>query len=141
MPTTLTRSTTDRKHVLMESKTRHILGHILIEDYRNEVISSMRGKTGSLRSITSITVEGSLKMVISPYPHTSESVISIPQHIAMATTVPNVVNGIVVESSIENGDVGLLVRQPCLWTGSIRQCRVEVSTPANASTFHMQKAN
>jgi hypothetical protein len=68
-------------------------------------------------------------MVISSQPHSSESIVTIPQYIAQSIKVPNVVNGLVVVSCIEDGDMAILVRQPCLWTGGIRPCRIIVTKP------------
>ncbi len=82
----------------------------------------MRSKTGYIRSMNSIVVEGSLKMVISPAPHCDETIVYIPHHIASSTKVPHVENGIVVSSPIKDGDYGILVRQPVLWHGGARSC-------------------
>ena len=71
----------------------------------------MRGKTGYLRNMNSIVVEGSLKMVISPARHNSEkSVVYIPKCVAESTKVPKVVNG-VIESCVEDGDYGIFSGQ------------------------------
>ncbi len=61
-----------------------------------EVTKQMRSKTGRIRAMNSITVEGSLKMVISPRPHNDESTVYIPQRIANAMRIPEVINGRVV---------------------------------------------
>lgn len=92
----------------------------------------MRSKGGYLRNMNSITVEGSLKMVISPmeHTHTEESTVYISSHIAAESTkIPQVINGTVIESHVEDGDYGLLVRQPVLWYGGIRPCRIRVVSP------------
>ena len=68
----------------------------------------MRGKTGYLRNMNSIVVEGSLKMVISPARHSEKSVVYIPKCVAESTKVPKVVNG-VIESCVEDGDYGIFV--------------------------------
>ena len=86
----------------------------------------MRSKTGYIRSMNSITIEGSLKMVISPDIHNDESTISIPSHIADSIKIPHVHNGVVQVSSIDDGDYGILVRQPVLWHGGIRSCKIRV---------------
>ena len=67
----------------------------------------MRGKTGYLRNMNSIVVEGSLKMVISPARH---SEMYIPKCVAESTKVPKVVNG-VIESCVEDGDYGIFSGQ------------------------------
>jgi hypothetical protein len=127
IPTNMTRSSADRQHPLMQLKQRCINGVVDPRDYRMEVVKHMRSKTGHIRSMNSIVVEGSLKMVISAIPHTDQSTISIPQHIAGAIRVPHVINGRVVVSPVRDGDYGILVRQPVLWHGGIRPCRIRVT--------------
>ena len=126
MPSTMTRSNPSNEHALMVAKSRRLQGKIGAEEYRSEVVKHMRSKTGYVRRMNSITVEGSLKMVISPDVHNDESTVSIPHHIASAIKVPHVRNGVVQTSCIEDGDYGILVRQPVLWHGGIRSCRIRV---------------
>ena len=74
--------------------------------------------------MNSMAVEGSMKMVISLMPHQEESTVYIPQHIASSIRVPYVHNGIVCTCGIQDGDYGILLRQPVLWHGGIRGCRI-----------------
>ncbi len=133
MPTTMTWSSANRVHPLMKLKQDCVDGLADIHSYRMEVVKQMRSKTGHVRAMNSITVEGSLKMVISPRPHNDESTVYIPQHIANAMRVPEVVNGRVVACPVRDGDYGILVRQPVLWHGGIRPCVIRV-TPNTAHT-------
>lgn len=74
--------------------------------------------------MNSITVEGSLKMVISPAKHYNESTMFIPSYIANSIKVPHICNGIVITSPIEDCDYVIVVRQPVLWHGGIRSCKI-----------------
>ena len=126
MPSNMTPSSNDVEHPLMVAKSRTLTGRISYSEYQDQVVRYMRSKTGYIRSMNSIAVEGSLKMVISPAPHSNESQVYVPHHIANSTKVPHVENGVVVSSSIKDGDYGILVRQPVLWHGGIRSCKIRV---------------
>lgn len=132
MPSVMTRSSVKNEHALMVAKNKRLQDRINSKEYRNEVIKHMRSKTGYIRSMNSIAIEGSLKMVISPSQHNDESIVYIPSHIAKAVRIPSVRNGIVQASCVEDGDYGILVRQPVLWHGGIRSCKIRVvEEPAN----------
>ena len=75
IPTLFTRSSSDIRHPLIESKQQCIYGKTTIEEYRSDLIKCMRSKTGHIISMKSIVVEGSLKMVISAQPHSDASIV------------------------------------------------------------------
>jgi hypothetical protein len=84
----------------------------------------MMGKNGFIRSMNSICVEGSLKMVISIGKSGNEGTITIPEAIASCTQVPCVKNGLVQYEHIKDGDYAILIRQPCLWPGGVQAVKV-----------------
>jgi hypothetical protein len=116
-------------HPLAVAKTKCLRGTMSYNGYRAQVVSMMQGKLGYVRSLTSITVEGSMKIVISPLTNTSMSIVSIPRHIAHAIKVPSVVDGVIQSGHIKSGDRAILIRQPCLWSGGTVPCIVEVLAP------------
>ena len=89
----------------------------------------MRGKKGLVRYMNTMTVEGSVKVVISKWKYTNEGYISIPEYIARNDSVLRLESGICNLHTIKYGDHGIIVRQRCLWTGSIQPVRVKL-TPA-----------
>jgi RNA polymerase Rpb1, domain 2 len=126
MPSTMTASSQDRDHVLTIAKRRCLKGTIDADEYRAEVMRHMRSKTGYIRQMNSITIEGSMKMVISAHECVDESSVWIPDYIANAIKVPTRVGNTVIESPVLDGDYGILVRQPVLWHGGIRPCIIRV---------------
>lgn len=140
LPVFMTKSSDDRQHPLMRLKSMCLSNRCTIDDYRSEVVKYMRSKTGYLRNMNSIVVEGSLKMVISPTSHSLDSIVYIPQHIAESTKVPDIINGVVTESCVNDGDYGILVRQPVLWHGGIRPCKIRV-IPYEANTSKKWDSN
>jgi hypothetical protein len=78
LPIYITPGTADRPHQLMVSKRSYVNGSISYDDYLDNVLSYMRGKSGAVRSVNSIPVQGSLRMVISPWHAHPGSIVSIP---------------------------------------------------------------
>ncbi len=96
------------------------------------------GKKGLVRSMNSITVDGSMKMVISISQSGEEGMVRIPSTIASSIMVPIVSDGVVTYDRIHDGDWALLVRQPCLWSGGIQPVRIKVTQPM--SVKHDERA-
>jgi hypothetical protein len=97
-----------------------------VTDYKHLTSKIMMGKSGFIRSMNSICVEGSLKMVISIGKSGTEGTITIPETIASCTQVPCVKNGLVQYEHIKDGDYAILIRQPCLWPGGVQAVKVSV---------------
>ena len=72
MPCTMTQSGVENEHALMIAKNKRLQNEITQEEYKIEVVKHMRSKMGYIISMNSITVEGSLHMVISPIVHCKE---------------------------------------------------------------------
>ena len=89
----------------------------------------MMGKKGFVRGMSSIKIDGSMKMVISVSRDVRPGTVEIPSLIAKSIRVPNMKNGTVMYEGIEDGGSALLVRQPCLWSGGIQPVVVRVTDP------------
>jgi hypothetical protein len=89
----------------------------------------MRKKSGCVRSMNSIVVEGSGKMVISPGLCTEECIVEIPRKVGASCRTLYMEGNYFVEGVLEDGDMVILVRQPCMWTGGIRPFRVKLTDP------------
>jgi hypothetical protein len=103
--------------------------HIDKFDYIRLTSKIMMGKKGLVRLMNSITVDGSMKMVISISESGEEGVVRVPSTVASSIMVPIVSNGIVTYDRVHDGDWALLVRQPCLWSGGIQPVRIKVTEP------------
>jgi hypothetical protein len=88
-------------------------------DYLSLVLNSMSSKTGTVRAINSITIQDSIRMVISASKHTDSGVVYIPDYVAAGTSVLMDIQGMYRNSSVKSGNYGILVRQPCMWSGGI----------------------
>ncbi len=75
MPSIMTQSSMVVEHTLMAAKKQRFDGTISSQEYKDEVVKDMRSKKGYVMSMNSITVEGYLKMVISPTVHCHESTV------------------------------------------------------------------
>ena len=53
--------------------------------------------------------------------------ISIPEYIAKSTKVMLCKDGIYTEYHVRNGDHGILVRYPCMWSGCSQPVKIMVS--------------
>jgi hypothetical protein len=130
MPSGLTPSIDDVINRYQRHKNMLCSGRINYEDYRKSLSKMMMGKKGFIRSITSLCIVGSLKMVISRCDSGCEGTVEIPREIADSTLVPQWIDGLLVYSRIEDGDYAMLVRQPCLWSVGIQPVRIKI-TPAD----------
>ena len=116
------------------------LGKMEPHTYKQLVSKYMVGKKVAIRSINSTKIDGSLKMVISIGTSGQEGTIEIPETIASKTKVPCVKNGTVSFEYLTEGDYGLLVRQPCLWSGGIQPVKVRI-TPSNVISSGLVSAS
>ena len=87
----------------------------------------MRGKKGVVRAMNAMVVQGSIRMVISPLRPSLAGPISIPQYVADNTKIMTCLNGTYSESHIQNGDYGILIRYPCMWSGGSQPVKIQVS--------------
>jgi hypothetical protein len=94
----------------------------------------MMGKKGLIRSMNSMRIDGSMKMVISIGTSGHEGTVSIPKSIADSVTIPVLRNVKVKYQSIQDGDQAILVRQPCLWSGGIQPVTIRVDAPCFSET-------
>lgn len=128
LPTFLTPGTEEQPHDLMTAKMACVKGSLDYDEYKNRVVSHMRGKRGSVRSINSLTVQGSIRMVISPLEEHHGGSVSIPKYIADSTWVLDQESLTYKARCMRNGDRAILVRQPCMWIGGIQPIHV-IATP------------
>lgn len=126
MPSSLTPNMDCRANPYQRDKERLCAAQISEAEYMKSVSRMMMGKKGAIRSMNSIKVEGSIKMVISVGSSGEEGTVTIPAVIAKSTLVPVMKNGVVRYSQVRDGDYGILVRQPCLWPGGIQAVRIVV---------------
>jgi hypothetical protein len=119
-----TREVSNRYQIYKEKMER---GDINEEEYKLMTSKMMMGKSGCVRSLNSARIEGSIRMVISIGSAKSAREVVIPEAVANGTQVPHVVNGKIRYTSVKDGDWGLLVRQPCLWSGGIQPVVIRVS--------------
>jgi hypothetical protein len=137
LPLWMTPSSSSVENPLHTLKLACVRKSSIYPEYIAAVLSLLRGKTGCLRSINSMVVQGSLKMVISPDIDNSDATVKIPRYIAQKCLIPNVVGGSYTRSTLADCSFGLLVRQPCMWTGGIQPVRIELTDPdVDAITGH-----
>jgi len=129
LPTFMTPGTNENPHQLIRAKRACVERSITHDQYIDQVTGFMRGKKGAVRSINNITVQGSLRMVISPLHPQAIGEVWIPSYIAENTKVLCLDNGIYTESNIVDGDHAIIVRQPCMWSGGIQPVRIRVTCP------------
>ena len=76
LPTWMTPGTNENPHPIMRAKKLCIEQCITYSQYKEEVVLHMRGKKGLARSMNTMTVQGSVKMVTSPWKYTNEGYIN-----------------------------------------------------------------
>jgi len=129
LPTWFTRGTDETPHRLMSAKRACVQGTIQYEQYVDQVVASMRGKNGSVRAVNTMTVQGSCRMVISPWHDSNAGHISIPRCVANNIKVLECINGTYTESFAKDGDYAIVVRQPCMWSGGAQPMKISVTEP------------
>jgi len=127
LPSWMTPSADNNIHPLHSLKIQCKEGRCTYTRYKATVLSYLRGKHGYVRSMCRMTVQGSIKMVISPAPTSSESVVYIPRYVAKNCKVPVLVGESYHVKSLEDCTFGILVRQPCMWSGGIQPVRIVVT--------------
>ena len=108
-------------------KLRTGKGTMGVDQYRKSTCRFMMGKRGAIRSMNTMRVDGSMKMVISPASYSDGAEIFIPRSITSKILVPDMSDHVVRLKPIEDGDMGILIRQnpmpfsaaartsPCSW--------------------------
>ncbi len=129
IPSTLTPSTKDHLNQYQRYKDDLCNGYINYDEYMRVTSKIMMGKKGLVRSMSSMCVEGSIKMVISVGYNGDEGCISIPSVIADNVFVPELVNGIVQYTHVNDLRMGIRIGQPCLWSGGEQPVIVKVTPP------------
>ena len=129
LPATMVGGTTDNMSNYERHRRRLTGGRISELQYRFEMRNFMMGKKGAVRSVGRGCIEGSLKMVISIGTSGREGEIEVPSFVASTMLVPDTSSDRVIYRHLRNNDWGLLVRQPCLWSGGIQPVRVRITNP------------
>jgi hypothetical protein len=129
LPSTITPRIDDIKNPYQRYKEKLAEGAISHEAYQKNVSKIMMRKKGNIRSMTSIRIEGSMKMVISIGQSTDKSTVLIPSVVAKNIRVPYLLGDSVTSRGLRTGDRAMLVRQPCLWSGGIQPIIIKVTDP------------
>lgn len=138
--------------VMSNARNNLVLGKISRESYDKTIHKMLLTKTGLLRGhVTSLTVEGSLRLVIVPRKNKTEeplNTVSIPLHVAENCKVPywNTLDkntGLfesheVRYSGIRTGDVGLMIRYPTLSSGSAIPVNIVVGGTDDSMGFSLE---
>ncbi|KAG7358005.1 RNA polymerase Rpb1, domain 2 [Nitzschia inconspicua] len=127
MPSSIIPNPSDATNAYQRLKNRVCEGLISHEQYRDLTSKIMMGKKGLIRSMCSIRVEGTMKAVISVGVNGMEGTIDVPDKICRSIKIPCIVDDRVETKRLNDGDWALLVRQPCLWSGSIQPVRIRVT--------------
>lgn len=106
-----------------------VSNRITEEVHRDRVSKYMMTKGGAIRSVTSLCVEGSLRMVISPWVCGMEGTVGVPSCVASRTFIPDMSGGVVSRRNLRDGDYCVLVRYPCLWPGGAQIVKVAITGP------------
>ena len=102
--------------------------------YRSLTAKTMMGKKGMVRSINSVKVDGSIKMVISPSPDSNSNDVLVPSILCDRMLIPVVRGMEVVYEKVQEQCFGILTRQPVLWVGGIRPVRIIPTEPQIVSS-------
>ena len=127
LPTCITMGSEHQPHPLMMAKLQCVAGALDYESYISQVLLAMRGKTGSMRQVNRMVVQGSLRMVISPASSLSAGTISIPHYVAQRTKLLCKRGSSYTSRIVKDGDYAILIRQPCMWSGAAQPVRVAVT--------------
>ena len=137
---------------LSNARNDLIMGRIPREDYDRVIQRSLLSKNGILRGhVTSLTVEGSVRLVIVPRKAQKGdplNTVSIPSHVADNCKVPywNSFDDVlkvwrtheVRYSKIVTGDVGVMIRYPTLSSGSAIPVNIVVEQGGSAMGFSLE---
>ena len=75
-------------HLGREEETRIVKGRAPYHAYVKAVLSMLQGKSGYVRSVSKMSIQGSMCMVISPAMTCSNNSVYIPRYIADNCIVP-----------------------------------------------------
>ena len=103
-----------------------IAGSVNIDDYRKYVASGLRGKRGVLRyQLSSFRVNSSIRAVIVPGPSLEPNCIGIPRYILDQVKVVDISDpsNVKVRRAVD-GDYMIVIRPPCLASGSAQPMRI-----------------
>ncbi len=92
LPIWMTPSSRTEENALVILKHQCIHGLVPYDKYVREVLALLHGKTGYVRSVSRMTVMGSIRMVISPAMDHSGSAVYVPQLIVEKCVVPVIRN-------------------------------------------------
>jgi hypothetical protein len=129
LPDWMTPSSKTEVNPLIVLRQHCITGRAPYSTYVSSVMSLLRGKTGYVRSTSRMTVEGSIRMVISPSNECTGSHVHVPSLIATNCMVPVLNGGVWSSIPLSECTYGILVRQPCMWTGGIQPVIIKVTRP------------
>ena len=129
IPSTLIPSTQDHLNQYQRYKDDLCNGYMNYDEYKRLTSKIMMGKKGLVRSMSSMCVEGSIKMVISVGYNGDEGCVSIPSMIADNVLIPELINGTVRYTHVTDLSMAILIRQPCLWSGGVQPVTVRVTAP------------
>jgi len=129
LPSWMTPSSRGRENELFLLKNKCIAGRAAYDVYVKAVLSTLRGKSGYTRSVSTMSIQGSLRMVISPGHTCSDNSIYVPRYIAERCVVPVIEGDHYHSSRLSDCRYVILVRQPCMWTGGIQPVELRLTDP------------
>lgn len=107
------------------------------DEYQRWAEGTIRGKQGILRGEgTGFPVDGSIRMVIAPAPELAMDEIAVPAYVARRTIVPYIhSSGVVKTRHLQEGDMVICNRPPCLWIGGVQPMRVMLDSTRSCLGF------
>jgi hypothetical protein len=127
LPSWMTPPSKDIDSALFVLKNKCINGRISYDVYVKAVLSMLRGKSGYVRSVSKMSVQGSMRMVISPARTCSDRCVYIPRYMADKCIVPLIEGEHYCASRLSDCRYVILVRQPCMWTGGIQPVELKLT--------------
>jgi hypothetical protein len=127
LPSWMTASSNQDENRLFVLKKQCLTGRAPYEAYIKAVLATLRGKGGYARSVSRMSVQGSLRMVTTAAKTCSESAVYIPRYIAEKCVVPVIEGGIYTSHKLSECRYVVLVRQPCMWTGGIQPVELRLT--------------
>ena len=111
------------KHIL-DNKCFNAMKQLITQTCKYELVPP-----GILRATSKMTVQGSVRMVISPSVSCINNSVHIPKYIADKCVVPVINGNHFYASTLSKCKYAVLVRQPCMWSGGIQPVRITISSP------------
>ena len=129
LPSWMTPPGKNEENQLFLLKNQCLTGRMPCGVYINAVLATLRSKTGYTTSVSRMSVQGSLRMVITPANTCSESAVCVPRYIADKYVVPAIDGGTYTSRKLSECRYVILVRQPCMWTGGIQSVELRLTEP------------